>query len=123
MLVIGGIEFVEPRQLCVGQWRRFGRKPDQPFDQIVAGIGIERRLDPSETLLGGEACSSIFAAARLFEQRNIDPGFAVVVVEQLTLDTSAGGNVGIAADKARSRVTAPDSPERTMRRMLSGLDA
>jgi hypothetical protein len=27
MLVIGGIEFVEPRQFCVGQWRRFGRKP------------------------------------------------------------------------------------------------
>jgi len=43
--------------LGFGQRRRFGRKPDKPFDQIVAGIGIERRLDPGKTLLGGESRS------------------------------------------------------------------
>jgi hypothetical protein len=39
MLVVGGIEFVEPRQFGVGQRRRLGGKPNQAFDQIVAGVG------------------------------------------------------------------------------------
>ncbi|SMC34089.1 hypothetical protein SAMN06272759_101635 [Novosphingobium sp. B1] len=110
MFVIGGIEFVDPRQFCVGQWRRFGRKPDQPFDQIVAGIGIERRLDPGKTLLGGEGFGLLFhlRGGKAFEQRNIDPGFAVVVVEQLTLDPAARGNVGIAANETGARIAAPD---------------
>jgi hypothetical protein len=30
MLVVGGIEFVEPRQFGVGQRRRLGRKPTSP---------------------------------------------------------------------------------------------
>jgi hypothetical protein len=53
MFVIRGIEFIEPCQFRFGERRRFGGKPDQPFDQIVAGIGIERGLDPGKTLLGG----------------------------------------------------------------------
>lgn len=64
MFVIGGIEFVEPRQFGFGQWRRFGGKPDQPFDQIVAGVGIKRGFDPGKTLLGGEGFGLLFHLCR-----------------------------------------------------------
>jgi hypothetical protein len=56
------------------------------------------------------ACSSIFAAARLSSKRDIDPGFAVVVVEQFALDPAAGGDVGVAADETGARIAAPDGP-------------
>ena len=64
MLVIGGIEFVEPRHFRFGERRRFGGKPDQPFDQIVAGIGIKRGFDPGKTLLGGEDFGLLFHLCR-----------------------------------------------------------
>jgi hypothetical protein len=112
MLVVGGIEFVEPRQFRLGERRRFGRKPDQPFDQIMAGIGIERGLDPGETLLGCERLRLFFHLRRreALEQGYIDPGFAVVVVEQFALDPTAGGDVGVAADQAGARIAASDGP-------------
>ena len=46
MLVIGGIEFVEPRQFRFGERRGFGGEPNQPFNQIMAGIRIESGLHP-----------------------------------------------------------------------------
>ena len=78
----------------------------------MAGIGIERGLDPGETLLSGERFGLLlhFRGGEVFEQRHIDPGFAIVVVEQLTLDAPAGGDVRIAADKPCSWIAAPDSP-------------
>ena len=112
MLVVGGIEFVEPRQFRLGERRRFGRKPDQPFDQIVAGIGIERRLDPGKTLLGGESFGLLFhlRGGKAFEQRNIDPGFAVVVIEEFALDPTPGSDVGVAANEPGARIAAPYGP-------------
>ncbi len=78
----------------------------------MTGIGIERRLDPGKTLLGGESFGLLFHLCRreAFEQRDIDPGLAVVVVEQFTFDPPAGGNVGIAANEAGTWIAAPDGP-------------
>ena len=108
MLVVGRIEHVEPGQFRLAQRRRFGSKPDQPFDEVVAGIGVEGRLDPGEALLGGERLGLLLHLRRgeTFEQRDIGPGLAVIVVEQFTLDPAAGSEIGIAADEPGARVAA-----------------
>jgi hypothetical protein len=111
MLVIGGIERVEPRQFRFTERRRFGGKPHQPFNQIVARIGIECWPDPGETLFGSDRLRLLFHLRRreAFEQCDIDPGLAVVVIEQFALDPAARGSIGVAANEARAGIAAPDS--------------
>ena len=108
MFIPRGIEHFEPRHFRLAERCGFGGQPHQSFDQVMAGIGIERRLDPGKAGLGGErlGCLIHFGGGKRFEQRDIGPGFAVLVVEQFALDPSTGCEIGVAPDQPGARIAA-----------------
>ena len=80
---------IEPGEFFFGQRGRFGRKPDQSFDKVMAGIGIKRRLDPRKALLGSDLACLCFHLRRreIFEQGDIN--FPDLLTQLLLLGDAA----------------------------------
>jgi hypothetical protein len=108
MLVVGGIEFIKAGQFGVSQRSRLGWKANEAFDEIVTGIGVKRRLDPGKTLLCCERLGafSISSEASASSKRDIDPGLAVIVVEEFAFDPATCSDIGVAPDKTGPSIAA-----------------
>ena len=106
--VIGCIELFDARQLLAGVNTRWNGHAVQAFDKIVADIDLERRLDPSKTLLccNARRCLLHLCGREIFQKRDIKPGFIFFIVEQFAVNPSACCDIGVLADQFCTGITA-----------------
>src|SRR3546814_13157319 len=102
MLVVRGIELVKAGKFGVSQRSRLGWKSNEAFDEIVTGIGVKRRPYPGKTLLCCERLGALFhlLCGERFEKCELDPGFAVIFVEEFAFGPAPFFGIGLADHKS-----------------------